>query len=109
MKTFQQILMEVKAERLKPQTIVGALKKAGQIMAITPKPKLRIPGRSGIIVRKVNAVVVAVSYQTWEGEAGKFDFKALSNKLEPILKNAGFLINRPYPDKTILAVSMKKA
>ena len=103
---FKEYLNEIKVLPLKPQTVVSVLRNAGVVIQLTPKPKLKIKGRGGAYIKKVNPHVVAVQWMPWgENDNTGFDYQSKSVELESILINADFKVNRPYPDKTILAVT----
>jgi hypothetical protein len=60
--------------------------------------------RPGFKVTKFSPAVVAVEYHGW-GDLGGTDHAAEASRLEAVLAAAGFVVRRPWPDPSILAVT----
>jgi hypothetical protein len=86
--------------RIKTQEVVGALKAAGQSASILSKRERR----PGFKVTQFNPAVVAVEFNGW-GNLENTDHMAESVNLQSILEAAGYKVQRPWPDKTILGIT----
>ena len=80
------------------QAVTAKLREAGFQAHI--KPQGRKEGRPGYMVRKINRRAVAVMVDMYGS-----DFQAWSDKIESVLKAAGFRVERPFNDQTILGIA----
>lgn len=82
-------------KRLKVQEVTGALKAAGFESSIRTRRQNRI----GYAARQVNQVAVAVLSDRFD------DPNEASKVFAQVLRAAGFKVQRPFEDKTILGVT----
>lgn len=101
--TINQILDGRKVTKIRPTEVSAALRKAGFEAAI--RTPLR-QARDGFKIREFSKFALAVQWEPWKSKAS--NYRQMSEKMEEVLKDAGFIVGRPFPDDHILFVAKEK-